>query len=103
MQALQDRGLVLVLDTLARSGLELHSISIEGTPLLSFLDEINQRSQNLHAEALFRNFAAAKYQVGNVENGIKGVQEFLTANIEAVKKFVEASAQKPAQQPQPQQ
>lgn len=77
LQALQDRGLVIVLDTLARSGLELHSISIEGTPLLSFLDEINQRSQNLHAEALFRNFAAAKYQVGNVENGIKGVQEFL--------------------------
>ena len=36
----------------------------------------------------------------NVEGYVKGVQEFLTANIEAVKKFVEASAQKPAQQPQ---
>ncbi len=34
----------------------------------------------------------------NVEGYVKGVQEFLTANIEAVKKFVEASAQKPAQQ-----
>lgn len=33
----------------------------------------------------------------NVEGYVKGVQEFLTANIEAVKKFVEASAQKPAQ------
>ena len=38
----------------------------------------------------------------NVEGYVKGVQEFLTANIEAVKKFVEASAQKPAQQPQQQ-
>lgn len=36
----------------------------------------------------------------NVEGYVKGVQEFLTANIEAVKKFVEASAQKPTQQPQ---
>ena len=36
----------------------------------------------------------------NVEGYVKGVQEFLTANIEAVKKFVEASAQKPAQQSQ---
>ena len=36
----------------------------------------------------------------NVEGYLKGVQEFLTANIEAVKKFVEVSAQKPAQQPQ---
>lgn len=34
----------------------------------------------------------------NVEGYVKGVQEFLTANIEAVKKFVEAFAQKPAQQ-----
>ena len=38
----------------------------------------------------------------NVEGYVKGVQEFLTANIEAVKKFVEASAQQPAQQPQQQ-
>ena len=36
----------------------------------------------------------------NVEGYVKGVQEFLTANIEAVKKFVEASAQQPTQQPQ---
>lgn len=36
----------------------------------------------------------------NVEGYVKGVQEFLTANIEAVNKFVESSAQKPAQQPQ---
>ena len=36
----------------------------------------------------------------NVEGYVKGVQEFLTSNIEAVKKFIEASAQKPAQQPQ---
>ena len=38
----------------------------------------------------------------NVEGYVKGVQEFLTANIEAVKKFVDASAQKPTQQPQQQ-
>lgn len=36
----------------------------------------------------------------NVEGYVKGVQEFLAANIEAVKKFVEASTQQPAQQPQ---
>lgn len=77
LHALKDRNITVAIDSTIPSGIELVSFSFEGTPLLSFLDEINQRSQNLHAEALFRNFSAVKYQTGNVENGRKGVKEFL--------------------------
>ena len=77
IHAMKERGLIVIDDPAAQSGLDIYTFEYAGTPLLSFLDEINQRSQNLHAETLFRNFAAAKYGVGNVENGKKGVQTFL--------------------------
>lgn len=77
IQALKDRGLTVIQDSSAQSGLDIYTFHYAGTPLLSFLDEINQRSQNLHAETLFRNFAAAKFGVGNLENGKKGVHEFI--------------------------
>jgi len=52
--------------------------AISAAPLLSMLDEINQRSQNLHAETLFRNAAAKVYGVGNLENGRALEKKFLT-------------------------
>jgi len=77
VQALKNRGITIIPDSSAQSGIDIYTFHFEGTPLLSFLDEINQRSQNLHAETLFRNFAAAKFGVGNLENGRKGVHEFI--------------------------
>lgn len=77
IETLKDCGITLIEDPSAVRGFEIRTFEFLGTPLLSFLDEINQRSQNLHAEALFRNFAAIKYGTGNVENGRKGVQTFL--------------------------
>lgn len=77
LKALRDVGLDVFEDPSAVRGIEIRAFEFLGTPLLSFLDEINQRSQNLHAEALFRNFAAMKYGLGNVENGRKGVEDFL--------------------------
>ncbi|MGL1902000.1 MAG: D-alanyl-D-alanine carboxypeptidase/D-alanyl-D-alanine-endopeptidase [Fibrobacterales bacterium] len=46
-------------------------------PLLSLLDEINQRSQNLHAEMLLRNIGGHFHGSGSLENGIRVEQEFL--------------------------
>lgn len=79
LKALREKGLFVREDSLQQAGMEIHAFTIKGTPLLSFLDEINQRSQNLHAETLFRNFAATKFGTGNVENGIRGVRDFLTS------------------------
>ncbi len=77
IRALQDAGIAYRENPLAQSGLPLYAFDVSGAPLLSLLDEINQRSQNLHAEALFRNLAAKKFQDGNVENGKRAEREFL--------------------------
>lgn len=77
VQALQDAKIAYRENPLAQSGLALYTFDVSGAPLLSLLDEINQRSQNLHAETIFRNLAAAKFREGNVENGKKAEREFL--------------------------
>lgn len=46
-------------------------------PILSILDEINQRSQNLHAETLLRLVGNQYYGKASLENGIKAEHEFL--------------------------
>ena len=53
------------------------TFTITTAPLLSMLDEINQRSQNLHAEILLRQIASARYGKGSVENGLKAEREWL--------------------------
>ena len=78
LTALRERGLVFVEDSTTTKDLpKLREFSISATPLLSMLDEINQRSQNLHAETLFRNAAASVFGVGSVENGKKLERMFL--------------------------
>ncbi len=79
VKALRDKGVFVSEDSTLPAGARIAEWTVEGTPLLSFLDEINQRSQNLHAETLFRNFAQAKFGEGSVENGVRGVREFLEA------------------------
>lgn len=77
LKAFADVGIVYRENPTAQKGLILHAFDVSGAPLLSLLDEINQRSQNLHAETLFRNLAAAKFGDGNVENGKRAEREFL--------------------------
>jgi len=46
-------------------------------PFLSMLDEINQRSQNLHAEILLRMLGDRYYGEGSLEKGIQAEKQFL--------------------------
>lgn len=77
VKAFGDAGIVYRENPTAQKGLPIRAFEVSGAPLLSLLDEINQRSQNLHAETLFRNLAAAKFGDGNVENGKRVEREFL--------------------------
>ena len=52
MYALKNRGVVFKESNSVASETELGKFSFSAAPLLSFLDEINQRSQNLHAETV---------------------------------------------------
>ena len=77
LKAFRDRGLILNETSVAAAGDKMKQFSFSSAPLLSVMDEINQRSQNLHAETLFRNAAAYMYGVGSVENGKKLERRFL--------------------------
>lgn len=77
LKAFRDRGLILNETSVAATGDKMKQFSFSSAPLLSVMDEINQRSQNLHAETLFRNAAAYMYGVGSVENGKKLERRFL--------------------------
>lgn len=78
LTAFKERGIVVQEDSSIPDGPKFAEFSFSTTPLLSILDEINQRSQNLHAETLFRNAAAKMFGVGSVENGKKMENRFLS-------------------------
>lgn len=72
-KALKDRGLVfesaeIPTDGSAEKPLQKRFL-FSAAPLLSFLDEINQKSQNYHAETLLRNMGAEIVKDGSVEGG----------------------------------
>lgn len=77
MYALKERGLTYVPDSSVTPGIEIKKFSFSAAPLLSILDEINQRSQNFHAEALFRNLGAQMAGEGSVEGGKAMERKFL--------------------------
>ena len=77
LSVLKEKGIVFVNDPLVPHGIEIKSFVYSAAPLLSIMDEINQRSQNYHAEALFRNMGAVILGKGNVENGKKLEEKFL--------------------------
>ncbi len=58
-------------------GIEIKRFAFSAAPLLSLLDEINQRSQNLHAETLFRNMGQKVVGQGNVDGGKQAEKLFL--------------------------
>lgn len=77
MYALKERGVTYIPTKGVPAGIEIAKYEFSAAPFLSILDEINQRSQNFHAEALFRNLGAQKAGSGSVEGGKAMEQKFL--------------------------
>lgn len=77
LQALKEEGVVFHENLTVPQGIEIKQFSYTSAPLLSILDEINQRSQNLHAETLFRNMGAQVMGDGSVEGGKAAERKFL--------------------------
>lgn len=77
LAAMKDRGVTYKENTKAPRGIEIKKFSFSAAPFLSVLDEINQRSQNLHAETLFRNMGQIVAGNGSVEGGKAAEKKFL--------------------------
>ena len=77
LKSLENSGIVYMESHDVYIGKALDSIVFTGPPLRSILDEINQRSQNLHAEMLLRTLGQKDRQVGSAENGISNEKLFL--------------------------
>lgn len=77
MYALKEGGIVFRENAIVPQGIEIKKLSYSSAPLLSILDEINQRSQNLHAETLFRNLGAQVSGEGSVDGGRSAEKKFL--------------------------
>ena len=75
--ALKDAGVTYIEDLKMHRGIEIKQFVFSAAPLLSLLDEINQRSQNLHAESLFRNMGHVIAGEGSLEGGKKAEALFL--------------------------
>lgn len=76
--ALKEAEVAYIEDLKVHRGIEIKQFTFSAAPLLSVLDEINQRSQNLHAEMLFRNMGKIIAGEGSVEGGKKAEALFLT-------------------------
>lgn len=79
IRAFADKGIAYNEDPGIPQGIEIKVFSFSAAPFLSLLNEINQRSQNLHAETLFRNMGHIVRGKGSVEGGKEAVREFLQA------------------------
>lgn len=77
IHALKERGIAFKEQPNVQEGIQIASYTYSAAPFLSILDEINQRSQNLHAETIFRNLGAQKTGVGSVESGRAMEMKFL--------------------------
>ena len=77
VHALRERGVAFVEKRNVPAGIQIRTFSYSAAPFLSILDEINQRSQNLHAETLFRNLGAQKAGEGSVAGGRAMEMKFL--------------------------
>lgn len=75
--ALKDKGIGFQETENISRGIEIKSFSFSAAPFLSILDEINQRSQNLHAETLLRNMGKIVANKGNVEGGKIAIHKYL--------------------------
>jgi D-alanyl-D-alanine carboxypeptidase/D-alanyl-D-alanine-endopeptidase (penicillin-binding protein 4) len=76
-QALLDRDILIDTNLVVSDLNFFKSFTIRLTPLLSFLDEINQRSQNLHSEMLLRNLGRLTENAGSASAGLLAEKKFL--------------------------
>jgi len=77
LKSLENSGIVYIEDHNVYKGMSLDSVIFTGPPLKSLMDEINQRSQNLHAEVLLRNLGQRVRGEGSSESGILSTKIFL--------------------------
>ena len=75
--AMRQRGMVLTLDSSVRASVSRNRFQFRTAPLQSILSEVNQRSQNMHAETLLRDLGAVTLQRGTVDGGLQAEQAFL--------------------------
>jgi len=77
LKSLENSGIVYIENKEVYIGKAISSIVLTGPPLISIMDEINQRSQNLHAEMLLRILGQYKRREGSAESGILSEKLFL--------------------------
>ncbi|MCQ2098566.1 MAG: D-alanyl-D-alanine carboxypeptidase/D-alanyl-D-alanine-endopeptidase [Fibrobacter sp.] len=78
--ALKNRGVALTETPVEPDSNEVKiqkKFEFSAAPLLSLLDEINQKSQNYHAETLLRNLGAEQGGEGSVDGGRRMEKKFL--------------------------
>jgi len=77
LKSLENSGIVYTENKAVYKGKAIDSITYTGPPLKSLLDEINQRSQNLHAEMLLRDLGQYERKEGSTASGILSEKQFL--------------------------
>src|SRR5690606_39217865 len=78
LAALEARGLVVIDQSPpAKKAPPLYTLSFSAAPFASLVDEVNQRSQNLHAELLLRHLGRHVKGEGSERAGIIAEREFL--------------------------
>jgi D-alanyl-D-alanine carboxypeptidase/D-alanyl-D-alanine-endopeptidase (penicillin-binding protein 4) len=77
LKSLENSGIAYIEDQAVYKGKVIDSVAFAGPPLKSLMDEINQRSQNLHAEMLLRNLGQYDRQEGSAASGIVSEKQFL--------------------------
>jgi D-alanyl-D-alanine carboxypeptidase/D-alanyl-D-alanine-endopeptidase (penicillin-binding protein 4) len=77
LKSLENSGIVYVEDQAVYRGKAIDSVVFAGPPLKSLMDEINQRSQNLHAEMLLRDLGQYDRHEGSTASGILSEKQFL--------------------------
>ncbi len=77
LTALRQRGITLVEESVPAKPARLYTLRFTAAPLASMVDEINQRSQNLHAEMLLRHLGKRVRGEGSDRAGIAAEKIFL--------------------------
>lgn len=77
LKSLESSGIAYIEDKNVYKGMAIDSVAFSGPPLRSLLDEINQRSQNMHAEVLLRTLGQNDRQEGSAASGILSERLFL--------------------------
>jgi D-alanyl-D-alanine carboxypeptidase/D-alanyl-D-alanine-endopeptidase (penicillin-binding protein 4) len=77
LKSLENSGIAYIEDDAVYRGKAIDSVVFAGPPLKSIMDEINQRSQNLHAEILLRHLGWFHKKEGSAASGVLANKQFL--------------------------